>query len=115
MAGNENLETKKAIENARNTGKLKYGEIDSGVKGFFKKVVRKMISPILLPVMHQQNDYNAKIADVVDSLNDANRKITGIDDTSLDSIDKMIDHLETEIVILRKKVEELEAEKNGKQ
>lgn len=112
MAKNENLETKKAIENARNIGKLRYGEIGSGLSGFFKKAVRKIISPIISPIMKQQAEYNAKTTDILDNLNDANRKISGIDDSNMDSNDKMIDHLETEIVILRKKVEELEAEKN---
>jgi len=66
----------------------------SAVSVLAKKVIRKMAKFYVEPVVFEQNDFNANVVSVIDSLTESNKKLT-----------KRVEALEQENIELRKRLE----------
>ncbi len=66
----------------------------NAVSVFAKKVIRKMAKFYIEPVVFEQNDFNANVVSVIDSLSEANKRL-----------EERIDALEKENAELRGKLE----------
>ena len=65
----------------------------NAVSVFAKKVIRKMAKFYVEPVVFEQNDFNANVVSVIDSLTESNKKLT-----------RRVDALEQENIELRKRL-----------
>lgn len=117
----ESSNKKIVLQQLRNNGNLIYGNIaDTGVKGCLKKLIRKIISFLIIPVVQQQNRFNAAAADKVEELTAdlqmMEERIGKGDYSQLVSFferrDEMFDAMENRILQLEKRISELESE-NG--
>ena len=46
-----------------------YFDVGTGIKGFFKKFIRKLVTFLGVPLVEHQNDYNAKVVRMFNQLN----------------------------------------------
>ncbi len=96
--------------------------LGGGLQGFVKRVVRKFVSFLFVPVVEQMNDYHYAAAASISELynyvmnkegitNPADASdATGDMHTYMDNQEKMIEELQTKIILLEQKIEKLESE-----
>lgn len=129
--GLNSREHENQMKQLRAEGEIRYGALQgSGIRLRLKKLVRRLVSFLIVPCIQQQSRFNAHTADTFEKMAAKMEKteaelaetkarlgkndIVHLQDF-LAAYDAYADAMETRIVMLEEKVRELEAEKkNGR-
>ena len=95
----------KAVNRIKTGGHLTYGKIEeSGIKQIEKKLIKKLCTFMVFPVVNQQNYVNEAVAEAFKEMQ-LYMKHKWI---SFDKVDKQINALENRIMELEDRIKELE-------
>lgn len=80
------------------------------IKRLFKKIVRKLIKPVLFPMNHQQNVFNVNTARSLNCINAfIERNMSESQENSFfEYHEKMVEKMETKIILLEQRIKILE-------
>lgn len=116
-------ELARAISTLNISYTIGYGNIkDKGIKKFIKRVIRYMVSFLILPVIEQQTNFNANVTQAInqltgraisDSKSGSGKVKIGMREDKIlkyfDDQEKHTEELENEILLLKKEINDLKS------
>ena len=95
----------------------------TGLKNFLKRLIRKLVKPVVFPLSQQQNLFNGYVTRTMNMINayinENGQTGTGVksgeeqkqhEKEFFDHQEKMVEKLETKVLLLEQRIEELEKE-----
>ena len=95
----------------------------TGLKNFLKRLIRKLVKPVVFPLNQQQNLFNGYVTRTMNMINayinENGQTGTGVksgeeqkqhEKEFFDHQEKMVEKLETKVLLLEQRIEELEKE-----
>ena len=115
----DSLDVAECIRDLNDTHEVGYFELYSGnpVKVFIKKLIRKLLKFLILPITERQNLFNANVVKYVNAKEKEGTDsvtVAGMSGEQLEQYfmnqEKLVEHLESQVILMEERIHTLEAQ-----